>query len=318
MKKLKKYQKYLFTAVLVVLCLVSLLIPGGKASETTAPTTVPVTTKPAVNNSTSLRPGPKLKAHFIDVGQADSILLECEGSYALIDAGYPQSGKIVVDYLKELGVSRLDLVVGTHPHGDHIGGLPKVLKEFKADNIWSGPITYYNNTVYDFLNAAKAQNEEVQYVKPGTTFQLGGATIEVLGPVKDNYEDINDLSLVLMVTYGNIKYLLTGDMESVAEKDLVNSGVDLKADLLKVGHHGSYSSSSYVFLREVLPTYGVIMCGRNNDYGHPHDAALGRLQNADVSIYRVDQMGTVIATTDGRGIFLSWAFRDAKPWTPAA
>ena len=233
MEKFKKYRKFLFTALLAVLCLISLLIslliPGGKAPETTAPTTIPATTKPAVNNSTSLRPGPKLKAHFIDGGQADSILLECEGSYALIDAGYPQSGKIVVDYLKELGVSRLDLVVGTHPHGDHIGGLPKVLKEFKADNIWSGPIPYYNSTVYDFLNAAEAQNEEVQYVKPGTTFKLGGATIEVLGPVKDNYEDVNDLSLVLMVTYGDIKYLLTGDMETIAEKDLIASGAELKA-----------------------------------------------------------------------------------------
>ena len=262
-----------------------------------------------------------LTVHFIDNGQGDGFLLECDGEFMVIDASYPEYGPNMVSYMKEQGVQTVKHMVASHPHGDHIGGLPTILDAFPVENIWAGPITYYNDYVNTFLSAAGRQNLTINYPQPGDTFTLGSANITVLGPVKSHYEDTNDLSLVLMIQYGSTRFLFTGDMEQIAENDMLDywgEDYDFSADVLKVGHHGSYSSSSYVFLREVLPTYGVIMCGRNNDYGHPHDAALGRLQNADVSIYRVDQMGTVIATTDGNVIFLSWAFRDAKPWVPAA
>lgn len=282
-------------------------------AETTAPYVPETTTAPT---ETTPSPADGLVVHFIDVGQADSALLEYDGHFALIDAGYPESGAKVVSYLKEQGVQKLDLVVATHPHGDHIGGLPAVLKAFKADNIWSSAITFFNSYINDFRNAARAQNQTIQEPKPGHIFWLGDAKITVIGPMRTNYEDTNDVSLVLMVEYGDTKFLFTGDMEREAELDLIASGVSLKADVLKVGHHGSYSSTSYVFLREVMPTYAVISVGAANDYGHPHEEPVSRLRDADVIIFRTDRMYTVVAYSDGQDIRFSWGNKYAKPWTP--
>lgn len=309
-----------------VILLLALLLTGCRTvtpQTTTAPTvpseqptlapTEPKPTAPVIS-----MPAKALTVHFIDVGQADCILLECENAYALVDAGYPENGDTVVKYLQEEGVQRLNLLVGTHPHGDHIGGLPAVLKAFPVDNVWSGEIPFTNSYVYDFLNGVKKQGLEVVTPQVGQKFYLGGAEITVLGPVHTDYEDVNNLSLVLMVRYGNTRFLLTGDMERDAELDLINAGTDLKADVLKVGHHGSYSSTSYLFLRTVAPTYGVICVGRANDYGHPHDEPMSRLRDADVTIFRTDKMYTVIAVSDGETIEFTWGNRYAKPWTPAA
>ena len=305
-----KKKKYLLTLVLAVLCLISLLLPKQDTQDPTTPdTTAPTHFQPEAAG---------FRVHFLDVGQADCALLECDGVYALIDGGNTEDGSAVIRYLRDQGVQRLNLVVGTHPHEDHIGGLKDVLAAFPADNIWSGHISYYNSVVYSFINGAKAQSKELQYVKPGATFALGSATIEVIGPVKTDYEDVNDRSLVLMVTYGQNKFLFTGDMERIAEQDLLNSGADVKADVLKVGHHGSYSSTSYLFLRSVMPTYGVISCGRNNDYGHPHADPLSRLKDADVTIFRTDELYTIVAASDGRNIRFTWGNEAAEPWTPNA
>lgn len=289
-----------------------------KPAETTAPT-VPAReekTPPSLSTGEIARGSETLKVHFIDVGQADCALLECGNSYALIDAGYAESGDDVVEYLTDLGVQRLNLVVGTHPHGDHIGGLPTVMKKIQTDNVWFSAIPYTNSTVNDFVYAANKYSTGVQQPGIGQTFQLGGATITVLGPVHSNYEDVNDISLVLMVQFGEIRFLFTGDMEQIAENDLMNSGADVKADVLKVGHHGSYSSTGYVFLREVDPEFAVICCGRNNEYGHPHRDPMSRLQDAEVTIFRTDKMYTIVATTDGTSLNFTWGNAYATPWTP--
>lgn len=295
--------------------------PSLPTDATAAPTQAPAAlpTEAPTEEATAFAWGTDtLTVHFIDVGQADCALLECGNSFALIDGGNAADGPQVVEYLESQGVQRLNLVVGTHPHEDHIGGLADVLAAYPADNVWSGPIPYTNSTVYAFLNAAKAQSKEVVKPQPGQTFRLGGALITVLGPVRTDYEDVNDLSLVLMVEFGQTRFLFTGDMERVAELDLIDSGADLKADVLKVGHHGSYSSTSYLFLREVMPTYGVISVGAANEYGHPHEEPLSRLKDADVIIYRTDKMFTVTAETDGEDIVFSWGNKYAAPWTPAA
>lgn len=287
------------------------------AAPTAAPTeTVILTLPPTEAPAESALEG--LTVHFIDVGQADGFLLECDGEYAVIDGGYPEGGEKMVEYMTELGVEKLELVVGTHAHGDHIGGLPLVLDTYPTANVWSSVIPFTNDYVRNFRNAVAAQGIPLHVPEVGEVFELGGTTITVLGPVKTDYEDLNDTSLVLMVQYGDIRFLFTGDMEMIAETDLLDSGADVKADVLKVGHHGSYSSTGYRLLREVAPTYAVISVGGNNDYGHPHKEPMSRLRDADVTIYRTDKMYDIVAVTDGKDIQFSWENTFAKPWTPAA
>lgn len=283
--------------------------------ETQPPVTEPPVTEPPVTEPPS---SSVFRVHYIDVGNGDCALLECDGQFALIDAGYPESGPAVVDYLAQTGVDKLALMVGTHAHGDHIGGLPDVLKAYSVGEIWSGEISFFNSYINNFQKAARSQGKTIRQPEVGEVFQLGSATITVIGPVKSGYEDLNDTSLVLMVRYGDTRFLFTGDMEQLAETDLLNSGADVKADVLKVGHHGSYSSTGYRFLREVAPTYAVIPVGAGNEYGHPHFEPLSRLKDADVTIFRTDKMYTIVATSDGTDITFTWGNKFAQPWTPAA
>ncbi len=259
-----------------------------------------------------------LMVHFIDVGQADCALLECDGEYILIDGGNTLDGELVVNYLADRGVEKLALVVATHAHEDHLGGLPAVLNAYPAAMVWTGSIQYYNEFVNAFVDAAAAQGRSASRPLPGKTFTFGSASVEVLGPVRDYYPNINDTSLVLMVTYGHTRFLFTGDMTQTAEADLLDhwgEEADLTADVLKVGHHGSHTSSGYRLLRAVMPKYAVISCGGNNDYGHPHDEPMSRLLDAGATIYRTDKMYNIVAVSDGETISFTWDNRFAKPKT---
>lgn len=247
----------------------------------------------------------QLWVHFLDVGQADSILLECDGQFALIDGGNASDGAAVAAYLHMQGVQKLDLVVATHPHEDHIGGLAEVIDLISVDAIWSSSIPNNSNAVRTFLESVSNQGKELEQPKVGQVFKLGGATITVLGPVKE-YSEINNLSIVLMVEYGQTRFLLTGDMEREAENDLIDSGADLKADVLKVGHHGSENATGYRFLREVMPTYAVISCGKDNSYGHPHEDPLSRLRDAETTVLRTDEYGTIVVRSDGKDLSFLW------------
>lgn len=260
-----------------------------------------------------------LIVHFIDVGQADCILLQCGGETMLVDAGNAADGGDVTRYLQLMGVEDLDLVVGTHSHEDHIGGLPTVLNNFDAETIWISEFTYTNATVTHFLNAAAKQNTPITNAQLGDTYDLGGAEVTVLGPVRYDYEDVNDLSLVLMVEFGEIRFLLTGDMEQLAEGHMMDywgEDFDWSADVLKVGHHGSYSSTGYRLLRAVAPTWGIISCGLNNEYGHPHADPLSRLRDAEVTLFRTDLAGTIVAATDGETIAFAWSNGSYEPYIP--
>ena len=260
-----------------------------------------------------------LSVHFIDVGQADCTLLVCGDDAMLIDGGNAADGLNVTRYLQHLGIEDLDLVVGTHAHEDHIGGLPTVLKNFDAETIWISYFPYTNATVNNFLNAAAAQKTPITETKLGDSFDLGGAKVTVLGPVQSRYDDVNDTSLVLMVEFGEIRFLFTGDMEQLAEGHMLDhwgEGFDWHADVLKAGHHGSYSSSGYRLLREVAPTWAIIPCGLNNEYGHPHESTLSRFRDAEVSIFRLDHSGTVIATTDGETLAFAWESGGYTPYIP--
>ena len=292
---------------LIALLLILLLLTGCTSSKPVEPTTEP--TEPSVAE-------PGLTVHFLDVQHADSILLACGGEYALVDGGYPESGERIVSYMRQQGIKELDLLVGTHPHGDHIGGLPQVLNTFPTETVWTSQLPYTNDYVSNFTNAVTRNGADFVQPRPGESFRLGDATIDVIGPLNLRYEEANDLSLVLMVTYGDTRFLLTGDMEEVAERELVEAGVDLKADVLKVGHHGSSSSTSYRFLRAVAPTYGVISLADANEYGHPHRDPMSRLMDADVTIYRTDKMYDVVAFSDGETISFTCGNPYAEPWRP--
>ncbi len=243
--------------------------------------------------------GSYFEAHFIDVGQADCTVLVCDGEAMLIDAGNFDAEEIILPYLESIGVDHFAAAVVTHPHADHYGGMREVFRRVKTDTFYSPfrihPSGSFNSVINYVVNGMK---KEVTVPEQGDFFYLGAAKITFLGPVHTDYKDLNDTSLVFRVDYGNVSFLFTGDMESIAEHDLVESNVNLKVDVLKVGHHGSYSSSSYRFLREVMPTYGVIQCGRNNEYGHPHREPLSRFRDAEVVLYRNDLQGHVVCRSE--------------------
>lgn len=242
-----------------------------------------------------------LDVHFIDVGQADSILLTCGGRAMLVDGGNAADSSLVVSYLKRQGVERLDYVVCTHAHEDHAGGLSGPLNACAVGQVFA-PVTQYDSKAFsDFVKYTQAQGLEITVPRADTVFSLGGAEVTVLGP-RRQYEQVNDTSLVLRVDYGATSFLLTGDMERQAEEDLLADGCRLDATVLKVGHHGSDSSTGYVFLREVMPEYAVLSVGAGNAYGHPSETVLSRLRDAGATVYRTDLQGTVAAHSDGETV----------------
>ena len=248
--------------------------------------------------------GQAFQMHFIDVGQALSVLVECDGQFMLYDGGNVDDGSLVVSYLQNQGVEELQYVFCSHAHEDHVGGLAAALAYFPANHVYS-PVTEANTKCFqDFVKYTQQQGLQVEVPAVGTVWPLGSATVTLLGPVKQ-YDETNDTSLVLRIDYGSTSFLLTGDMESDAERDLVESGANLKADVLQVGHHGSSTSSSYLFLNAVLPKMGIISCGVNNKYGHPHEETLSILRDAGVDVYRTDRMGTITIGSDGANYTVS-------------
>lgn len=240
-----------------------------------------------------------LTVHFIDVGQADATLLQCDGENMLIDGGNVDDGQLVVSYLQDHGVEDLAYVVGTHAHEDHIGGLAAVLANYPAEYVFSPVEEYETKCFEDFSSYTYAQGLELLLPEPGSVWYLGDAKITVLGPVED-YDDTNNTSIVLRVDYGETAFLFTGDAEDDAEHDMLDAGANVAAAVLKVGHHGSNTSTCYRWLYEVAPVYGVISCGTDNDYGHPHEEPLSRLRDAGVQLYRTDLQGHIVCRSDGK------------------
>ena len=243
----------------------------------------------------------ELEVHYLDVGQADCILLQCGGASMLIDGGNVDDGQLVVSYLEQQGVERLESVVCTHAHEDHVGGLPGVLAVFETGNVWCPVREYSSKCFRDFLYYADQQDLELVCPAPGSTYDLGGAEVTVLGPVRDDY-DTNNSSIVLRVEYGQTSFLFTGDAETQAENDILDAGYDVSATVLKVGHHGSETSTGYRWLRTVDPAYAVIQVGTGNSYGHPHEAAMSRLRDAQVPVYRTDMQGHTVCRSDGQSV----------------
>ena len=260
-----------------------------------------------------------LIVHFLDVGQADCALVESGGAYLLIDGGNRGDSDLVVSFLEQQGVEELAAVVCTHAHEDHVGGLPAVLAVYPTGAVYAPTRTYASQVFDDFVYYADQQGLEITIPSPGDSWMLGGAEVTVLGPVK-SYAETNDTSLVLRVELGDTAFLFTGDMETTAETDLLDYWEEepelLKADVLKVGHHGSDTSTGYRLLYQVAPEYAVISVGAGNSYGHPHEEPLSRLEQAGAMVLRTDALGTIQAVSDGKTVTFTWDNQSARPETP--
>lgn len=283
-------------AALVAVIVAAILALASSESE-------PETPEVPENTST-------LQVHYIDVGQGDCSLVVCDGQTLLIDAGENGHETEVINYLRSLGIEKLDYIIATHPHSDHIGGLPEVIEEFGMDNIIMPRLTKEQTpttkTYTKMLEAIKGSGAKVISAKPGSSYTLGTAAVDILGPVSNNAEDLNSMSVVAKVTYGENSFLFTGDAETDEEKEIIESGANLDADVLKMGHHGSNTSSHKDFLAEVTPEICVIMCGENNDYGHPHKEPLERLKKYTDEVYRTDICGDIVITSDGENLDIEY------------
>lgn len=241
---------------------------------------------------------------FINVGQGDAALVQCDGHYMLIDGGDSKQSSLIYSYLKQQSITHLDYIVATHPDADHIGGLSGALN-YATVGIAFSPVTEHDTKTFrSFLKYLTKQDVPITVPVAGDVFNLGSATVTVLGPTSVS-EDSNNSSIVLRIVYGNTSFLFTGDAEEAEEKAILNSKRTVSSTVLKVGHHGSNASTKYQFLRAVSPQYAVISVGAKNIYGHPTENTLSRLRDAGAITYRTDLQGHIICTSDGTNVLFS-------------
>lgn len=260
------------------------------------------TTTITESNNTLSNSTNNVEVSFLDVGQADSILISSSNEYMLIDAGNNSDGPLLVKYFQDLGIQEFKYVVGTHPHEDHIGGLDDIINSFNIDKIYLPDAITTTKTFEDVLDAIDNKNKTYTVPKIDSTFDLGDATFKVIYTGTDT-SDLNNTSIVLKMTYKNVSFLFTGDTTSKNEQKILNK--DINSTVLKVGHHGSKYSSSNAFLDKVNPKYAIIEVGQNNIYKHPSEETLSKLKRRNITTYRTDESGSIIAKTDGNKINFS-------------
>ena len=264
------------------------------------------------NISALMQSEQELTVHFIDVGQGDSILIQCANHAMLIDAGDNSKGTTVQLYLQKQGVQKLDYLIGTHPDADHIGGLDVVITKFDCETVMMPEVTKENATYRDVVSAMEYRNYKNTVPAVGAEYGLGDARFTIVAPNRDYEESYNNYSIGILLVYGENRFLFTGDAEAEAEEDMLSNGISLQADVLKIAHHGSITSSGGAFLDAVSPTYAVISCGEGNDYGHPHSETLNSLRQRGIKVFRTDEQGSIVVTSNGKELI--WNCAPSESW----
>lgn len=241
-----------------------------------------------------------LEVHYLDVGQADATLVLCGDKTMLIDGGNIDDSNLIYSYLKSHSVDFIDYMIATHPHEDHIGGLSGALRYADVGTVYSPVAEHYAEVFRIFAEQVDEKGIELTVAEVGDSFSLGDASVEIIGV--NSAEGENNSSIVLRITHGDVSFMFTADAERDAETVLLDSGARLKSTVLKVGHHGSSDSTTYRFLKEVNPDYAVISVGDDNPYGHPHSETLSRLRDANVTVYRTDELGDIICRSNGESV----------------
>ena len=271
--------------LIVLLIIVLLMLPGGSTDKDL------------------------LHIYYVDVGQADSTIITCDDDVLMIDGGNVADSQLIFSILRNtLHIEHINCMIATHPHEDHVGGLAAALNACSVDRLLTPVLEYDTKAFHSMMKYAEKQGTIVEIPAVGDSFMIGSARVDILGPLRF-YENNNDKSIVCRITHGENTFLFGGDAEWTSEHDLVDSGVDLSADVLKVNHHGSDTSTSYVFLRAVMPKYAVISVGKGNSYGHPSEIVLSRLRDAGAKVFRTDELGSIECISDGTTITFNPA-----PW----
>lgn len=250
--------------------------------------------------------GSRLSVHFLDVGQGDSIFIELpDGKTMLIDAGENYHGEGILDYITARGCNAIDYLVATHPHTDHIGSMPYIVRNFEIGAVYMPKVSATTKTYESLLKAVKKKGLKIQTGKAGVRMiddTENELTADILAPIRLDKDNLNNSSIVIRMTFGGTSFLFPGDAES---SELSSISEDISSDVLKAGHHGSRTSTTKSLLKRVKPKITVISCGADNDYGHPHRKVLDLLENTDCAVYRTDLDGTVTVTSDGTDLSVS-------------
>ena len=292
--------KQIYKLFSLILTLLSVSLSEGCAS---------ITKHPMAASSSPVETAP-FSVTFLDVGQADASVIQCDGHYMMIDGGNKDDSSLIYQYLKANDISHFDLVIGTHADEDHIGGLAGAFHFADADMTLCSTDTYDSDAFKDFKSYAMLRGGGIKIPSIGDVYSVGDASVEILSV--NNRTESNDSSIVTKVTYGDTSFLFTGDAEMETEQFLLNSESDLRADVLKVSHHGSSDSTSAEFLKRVNPKYAVVSVGKDNTYGHPSDGVLERLKLMGTAIFRTDYHGDIRITSDGSTIQYHLEHSDSK------
>lgn len=294
---MKRKQKSIFTVIITVILVV--LLKNGNIDDLL----------PAIrqNDSYNAPTSAELTVNYIDVGQGDCSLIHLpNGTKMMIDAGTSESYENIEKVLTSTNTQKIDYLIATHPHADHIGSMRRVIENYPIGSIYMPKATSNSATFEKLLLTIKEKGYNINSTVAGMTiYQDENTKIETLAPNNSSYENLNNYSIVVKLSYKNQSLLFMGDAEILSENEILNNGYIPKADVIKLGHHGSSTSNSKKFLEAVNPRYAIISCGADNEYAHPHDEIVRRIENAGITYYRTDTNGTVTLTSDGDGIAFS-------------